>query len=479
MKRRLSGILLFVFVLGACRTGSALSSPSPSPTESPVVTETGNPVSEEQAPVEGQSGQETNTATPAAPASDEPVIMQREVVIVQPYDEPGMQLLGQLNAWRISLGLWPLSPNAALDALALDQAAYLSGLAVLPDDLHAGPGGEYPPERALAAGWPFYNNTGQVAVTEIAYIGFGVEAAITWWQGSSIHTRSVTNPAFREVGITAIPYLQGSLFLVLLGGRPNMLPALYEPLSNVLYLSSEQYTWSAGDRIQDATQYQLLLSADQPVDDSAWQPWQPTVPVPEGFGDRYAIAYTDGLHVTISEIDLSRDIAWLPENLAVPTVTVIESPVVAEVPAAEGPVAEATPTPAAETPGDGIPDIKLVYGQISLTIINIPPGESLDISGIELVVGDITLPVSAWDTEFLGVPLNEFTVGSCLQTWDVTQADPGIPASCYLRASVVYLPIPEIFWVKGPFEVRQNGATVATCPQAASEGATTCEVDLP
>jgi uncharacterized protein YkwD len=479
MRRSLFGVLL-MFALVSCQAGNSQTDPPPASIESTVVPEDDSSLDEEQVQVEEQTGQAANTAVPTEPASDGSGAVQREITTVQPYDELGMELLGQLNQWRIRLGLWPFSPCAKLDALAREQALYLSSLPSLPDDLHAGPDGEYPPDRAQATGWPCYNNPAQIAITEIAYAGWGVESAIEWWENSPLHNRSVTNPAFREVGIAAVPHPQGNLFIILLGSCPDTLPVLYEPSTNVLYLTSEWYQWAAGDRIQDVTQYQLLPSPHYPIDDTAWQPWQGAISAPQGLGDHYAVAYTDGTHTAISPVDLAVDIAWLPENLDVKTITVIEDPAVAEAAPAEI-AEEATVPPKVPITGtvEGTPDITLVYGQISLSIINNPPGERLDLTGLELAAGEITLPVCAWDTPFLGVPLNNFSVGSCLQTWDFSYDDPGVPELCGLRASAIHLPVPELFWVKAPFDVRQGGVTIATCPQAALQGATTCEVKLP
>ena len=96
---------------------------------------------------------------------------------------------------------------------------------------------------------------------------------------------------------------------------------------------------------------------------------------------------------------------------------------------------------------EGTPDITLIYGAHSMSIWNNPPGYSLDISGIELVSGDMALAATDFDTPYLGVPLNEFTVGSCLQTYDYAENDPGAPPGCYVRASIINLPVRERDWV--------------------------------
>jgi len=129
------------------------------------------------------------------------------------------------------------------------------------------------------------------------------------------------------------------------------------------------------------------------------------------------------------------------------------------------------------TASTGTADVALVYGPISFAVVNSPPGDRLDISGLEFVSGDTMLPITAWDNEFLGVPLNNFSVGSCVQTWDFTNDEAGIPATCNLRAGVIHLPAANIFWVNSSFEVRWLGQTIVTCPPSGGSAAT-CTVLL-
>src|SRR5690606_14453723 len=35
------------------------------------------------------------------------------------------EIIAELNAWRVSQGLWPLAYNATLESLAMSQASYL------------------------------------------------------------------------------------------------------------------------------------------------------------------------------------------------------------------------------------------------------------------------------------------------------------------------------------------------------------------
>jgi hypothetical protein len=374
-----------------------------------------------------------------------------------------MEMLAKINNWRLEIGLWPFKPNTLLDELALRQAKYLITIPDGPTDYHADANGKYPAERGFEAGWPAYNNPGQTAIGEVAYEGT-VDDAIDYWHNSPIHNKTVTEPGFREIGVAAVPYRYGSLFIVLVGGQPDTLPALVDPAGGQLYLTSERYRWREGDRIQEVSQIQILPSADAPIDPAAWQPWSATVSLPTTLGETFAIAYSDGSHVVIDPIDIGTDIAWLPVNLATTRLTVTTPPAggvaVASVDPQPTEASAAPPTeaPATPDPGDGllaggIPDITLIYGPYSLSIWNNPPGDPVDLSTLKLVQGDMTVLASAWETPYLGVPLNRFTVGSCLQTWDFRELDPGAPAGCFVRASAIGLPTGKRFWLDGPFEV--------------------------
>jgi hypothetical protein len=58
--------------------------------------------------------------------------------------DAALNIIAHLNAWRLEAGMWPLKPNEILNALALDQASYLSTLADIPSGnaMHVGRNGE-------------------------------------------------------------------------------------------------------------------------------------------------------------------------------------------------------------------------------------------------------------------------------------------------------------------------------------------------
>jgi uncharacterized protein YkwD len=428
--------------------------------------------------------QPTPTAAPTLP----PQPVETVVTLQQPYGPLEMELLSKMNQWRLEIGLWPFRSNDLLTQLAMKQAQYLITIPDGPSDYHADANGKYPVERGFEGGWPAYNNPGQTAIGEVAYEGT-VDGAIDYWHNSPIHNKTVTEPGFREIGVAAVPGRYGNLFIVLVGGRPDTLPALIDPASGQMYLTSERYRWRNGNRIQEVTQVQVLASAESEVSAECWLPWNTTIAMPHTLGPNFAVAYSDGTHTVINPVDVATDIAWLPDNLVTTTLTVTTPPpggsggrvVVAEENTPPTEIATEAPTePPAPTPeiGNGLlggqtPDITLIYGPYSLSIWNNPPGDPVDLTTLSLVQGGMTLPASAWETPYLGVPLDRFTVGSCLQTWDFNELDPGAPAGCFVRASAINLRTGR-FWLNGPFDVVWNGSAQRTCPA----GSATCEVIL-
>ncbi len=402
-------------------------------------------------------------------------------------DAEQLAVVATLNEWRVSQGLWPFKINETLQQMALDQARYVLSLPAIPagGDIHIGPGGKQPAERASGYGWPYYNTAAQVAISEIAYVGANLDAALAFWRGSSIHSGAVTNPAFREVGVAVLPHSLGDLYLVVLGARPDVLPVLYEPQSGILYLSSERYRWAAGDRIQDVTGIQVLASPTSAIDPAAWQPWSLTTAAPPLSAAPFAVALTDGPHQVITEVNPVVDIAWLPGNLGLAAGGMAAAPQnnAAATPAAPAPgqppqTAQPTavpPTPAPPTitaAGDGSTDILLVYDAVSLTIVNVS-GDTFDLTGLVLSGGGTSVPIEQWATQWLTVPLNEFPAGDCLQIWRWDYTDPGQAPECRYRRSAIYIQPEKLFWT-GPFELRQGDAVLAACVP----GLARCEADL-
>jgi uncharacterized protein YkwD len=131
-----------------------------------------------------------------------------------------LAVVGEFNAWRLELSLWPLKYNATLHDLALEQASYLGTLSDIPSGtaMHLGPNGERPRERALYPqfNWPSYGGVEQVDIAEVSAVGT-LDSAITFWKGSDIHRETITNPVFREIGVAALPHPWGHIYIAVLG----------------------------------------------------------------------------------------------------------------------------------------------------------------------------------------------------------------------------------------------------------------------
>ncbi len=417
----------------------------------------------------------------------------------QPDPDLARELVAALNAWRVTEGLWPLQPNTTLGALAQQQADYLIGLPDLPDDIHTGPGGETPPERASAPpyNWPDYGRADRVAIGEIGYVGAGVSQAITWWRGSDTHTRAITNDDYREVGVGTAPHRDGHLLIVVLGARPNVLPAQLDPVNRVLYLSTERYRWagSSPDWVHDVTGVRLFDLQGRPLN-AGWQAWQPVLSLPANAGERLYVLYTDGVQQALAEVETPADLVLLPDTLAA-VVALAETVTQAAVagpptrpdaapppPAGDAEIvppaaATAAPTPTARptaTPTPGTRrDVVIVYDSRSLAVLN-ASGAAVDLSALVLAYPGGQLAVTAWESTFLNVPLSAFPTGDCLQAWSWNEAsDPPKPDACRYLRSILTLNPSRLFWTRADFDVQWNGTWLATCAAGSGE----CAVALP
>jgi len=392
-----------------------------------------------------------------------------------------------LNAWRVQEGLWPLKPNPTLRALAEDQASYLLTLSALPEggDIHLGRSGEQPPERARRApyNWPSYSRPEQIALTEIAYDGRSASAALRFWKSSALHRSAALNIAYREVGVAALPDREGYLYIVVLGARPNVLPALADPAAGLLYLSDERYRFASGDRwIHNAARVRFFDAEGRPLG-SGWQPWQMMLPLPPGAGDRLFVMVSDGTVEVLTEVQPQRDQVLLPAGMtarlptptpaaAIATVTPLPGVIAASrtpiaVPGATSTpltIVNATPTPRA-TPG-AVGDVTLIYDARSLSLYN-SAGQALDLTGLALEQGAVRLGVAEWQTPWLSGTLTAFAARDCLQVWSWDEAsDPPAPPDCRFVRGAITIDPDERPWLGGPFRASRDGTPLAACPAA-------------
>ncbi len=387
------------------------------------------------------------------------------------------QLLAALNDWRLEeRQLWPLQSNDQLAALARQQAQYLLSLPDLPDDIHHGPDGSTPQDRARAAGWPTYGRPEQIAIGEIGQVGPGVREAIAFWQSSDVHHRTVMNPAYREVGIAALPHRFGYLFIVVLGARPNVLPAQVDPARGLLYLSDERFSGAAraGDWLYRASEVRLFDDEGQPL--TSWQPWSLTLPLPAEGGDVLVVVYRTASQQALDVVHLDTEVALLPDALSTqvlattPAVSVSPTPRMSPSPTApprqtpQPASTRLTATPATTVTATGQPDdVLVVYDARSLALINVS-GRALDLTALEIVGVDETLPVTRWQTPWLSGSLTAFASGDCLQVWAWTETgDLPSPAGCRYRRGVINVAPESRFWAEGDFSLQVGDAVLVTC----------------
>ena len=398
------------------------------------------------------------------------------------------RVIAAINAWRLEEGKWPLQPNDTLQKMAEDQAAYLLTLPALPEggDIHIGRNGDDPRARARRApyNWPTYTRPEQITVTEIAYDGRTVSAAMTFWRGSTIHRNAALNEIYREIGVAAMPHDDGYLYIVVLGARPNVLPALVDSQNRLLYLTDERNSYARGPQwIQSATRVRFFDAEGRPLG-SGWQPWARMLPLPQSNGDRLFVMLSDGTVDVLTEVDMQEDAALLPQGMVAqlpsPTPasrsTLVATPGPTSTPgtsstpiAIPGPTvtpgagATATPTPQPTASGSG--DVTLIYDARSLTLYN-STGRAIDVTGLTIEQGALRLSSSQWQTQWLSGTLTEFAARDCLQVSTLGQPEPPPPGECRFLRSAILIPASDRPWLGAPFNVSRNGTRLATCPTA-------------
>jgi len=414
----------------------------------------------------------------------------------EPNDELALEIVALINEWRISEGVWPLKPNPTLAAMALDQASYIVSLDELPDDLHVGRRRLRPRQRALAEpfDWPHYQLEAQIAIGENAALG-SVNSAMNFWRNSDLHRRTALNPAYREIGVAAVPRGNQHFFIVVFGSRPNVLPALADPTEpRAIFLSNEQFQFAPFfDSIQTATDVRLFDAVGRPLSDEPVA-WSERITVPEAAGDTVFVLSSDGEHEVLSVVNFTSDQVILPGFIpaadepavvvaaptamptptAQPTATAIEpTQMPAEATATDTPQPTLAPT-TTETPApESESAIRIRYTADTLDVMNIS-GDAADWQGLELI-GAIDFPFSVF-TRVADFPLNALPAGHCLQIRSATVSGAVVvPEDCRWVRSLVNLQPDRLFWAQAPFDVRRDGTTLATCQPDAGM----CEVRLP
>ncbi len=310
-------------VLVACVAGmllAACQAPVAATTRAgPQESETAQATTSEPAAARTAAPTPTRTPRPTRTPAPSPTPTPEPLADASDFDPAELEAIAALNGWRLSQNLLPYAPNESLREIANAQADYLLTLPSLPNGvaLHFNAQGQGTRDRALAGGWPHYATPDQTAAVEVACALETIQDCLSQWQGSPDHYHAISDPGYREIGVAVRPVLAGNLYLVLLGSRPDVLPALVDPLGEKLYLTSEQFRFSGGTGwIQRVTEVQILASPDDEPATDAWVPYEPSLPLPEDVAGTFAVAYTDGTHQVITEVRPAIDVVWTPELLA-------------------------------------------------------------------------------------------------------------------------------------------------------------------
>ncbi len=389
------------------------------------------------------------------------------------------ELASELNLWRVTSNLGPLLPNPTLEAMAAAQADYLISLPDIPQggDIHTGAKGEDVRKRSQFPqfAWPTYGHPDRFSVTEIAGIG-SVRSSMNFWQTSSLHTRSVTNPLYREIGIAARQLKSGDLlFIVVMGARPDVLPAMADPEVDSLYLTTERTEW-AGDWMGQATRYRLLNTRHQPLQD--WAPWETIVDLPEDAERSFFVEYEDAsghraenevlLYPRWSSLGASAVPAAVEPTTAAPAGLVMA----ANTPAAPLVLPTAIPQPTlAPTTIPGA--INLIYYKGVLTVIS--TSANADLSDLHFRGSGAQFDAVTWEQVVGGLNIGALPQGHCLQVGLRSLGDFSPPPGCNYLRSIVTVGDDRQFWAGESFEVLVGDIIVASC----AAGVGQCSIPLP
>ena len=396
--------------------------------------------------------------------------------------DAAQEIIRMINGWRIEQGIWPLRSNPVLERMALDQANYILSLPSIPAGgaIHNGASGESPQARALLPryNWTPYGGAQYTAIGEIAYVGISAQSAYDYWNSSTVHHNTALNPAYREIGVAALPHRFGHIYIVVVGSRPDVLPAMVDLQNQTLYLTNERYTGARSPWIRNASQVRLFDGEGRSLD-AIWRPWAMTIRLPANAGSELLVAYSDGnAGMVLAEVSLlSADVVALPTPTNTATRTLAASPT----PASNATAPSGTPTPlpfptilAPPNAGTGR-SILLVYDQRSFTLIN-GATTPLNVEEVVFVNQALTFPVSRWATQWLSGSLQALASSDCLQVWSWQQQNElNKPSECRQRRSVITIAPNQLFWLEGEFQVRWRDSVIGTCIAAERR----CTVTLP
>lgn len=389
------------------------------------------------------------------------------------------EILTQLNQWRIRRDLVPLQRNTDLDYLAMTQARYIIPRAPgIPDglDLHIDRFGDGVFRRAELVGWPSYEFSDQILVSEIAAYYPTVDLVINFWQSSNDHKRSVENAGFREAGIAVLQHREWLLTYVVLGGRPGVLPVTFDPATGLLFFSTDRSIFT--DSFQPS-RVQILDANGVRLHEDDWLVWNDRLRIPYGANGHLTVIVSDGIREIWTPVDLYSARIFPSDPTPTPTFTPT-----ATLPATQV-LATITPRPPTQTPipsatpqnGGGY-EIVLRYDDNGFTLINMS-GEPVNLSSVSFVSTTLALEKTTdWLGRYSEIPVSRFPAHYCMQAWSYT-LNPGplpLPEECSLLASGRSNLSPgERFWLAGRFNVVHRREVIAQCYANVGE----CAFDVP
>ncbi|MCA0455554.1 MAG: CAP domain-containing protein [Chloroflexi bacterium] len=387
------------------------------------------------------------------------------------------EILAQVNAWRVENGLWPLTVNPTLEALAMAQASYV--LPFLPniqneEQYHLDAKLRNPRQRGEAAGWPSYGtNADRIEVGENAGVGTA-RFVMNFWRSSPIHAKAALNPTYREVGVAALPTKNGTFYMIDFGARPDVLPVVVSADGTKLWLTEEKSRYAT---VTGATRVRLLDATGKPLTEFA--AWSSTLTIPADVPDSLQVVYMTGDKQVTTMVALRPSLtSAVATNTPAPAISASPTPASAvgaanptTVPVTRAP--DVTPTvPAVPTIDPAKADILLTYDATSLILRN-NSASAEDVSNLSILGSGVTVGMPLW-TKLSDFPSAAFPSSHCVAI-QLSNTDLSIPANCKWTRSIVNLTPAKIFWTMDNFIVSVNGTTLATC----KPGDGICAIDLP
>ena len=296
-----------------------------------------------------------------------------------------------------------------------------------------------------------------------------MEYGLRFWKRSDFHRRAALNATYREVGIAALPSKNGFLIYLVLGARPNVLPALVSADGETLYLTHELSRYNTNPanmtvRLFDANGVALTDTIE----------WESTLPIPGNAGGEITVLYNIGDDQAISVVDLTDDLVILPGmTVAIaPTIAPVATlapvdvsnvtstssatEVVSRPQATTAPTNTPIPAPTATSQSNVLTLTISKNGMMLQNTSAVP----LDITNLEIGNSIAKVNTGAW-TRVASFNTARFGSTDCLvvATYTTTPVTDGCR---YVLSSVQYS-AERAFWQQADIEIRNNGTLITTC----------------